>query len=648
MLLPQALAGVATTGILYSAVRRAFDGMGRGADAGHVTGPVTGSPTGSALGRVARSTTGSTIGSVAGSVAGSTTGHVAGLLAALVMTLTPITVAINRDNNPDTILVLLLVAAAWACAEAVRTGRPRWLVLCGVLVGMGFTTKMLQAYLVLPGLALVYVLAAPVGLWRRLGHLGVAGAALVVSSAWWMVVVDLWPSGDRPYVGGSTDNTVWDLVVGYNGLGRIFGGGGGPGGGGPGGGGGFGGQAGAGRLFNEIMAGQISWLIPFAALALVFGLLTYARRRGPAGGGLPVDPHVHPLPTAVPDTSGARPLAVPAGPGVPAALLLWGGWLVVHYAVFSFSAGIFHPYYATALAPAVAALTGIGGVLMWGAYRARRPVAGWALPLGVAVTGAWAFAVLRRTSGWVPWLPFAVAVACAAALLGLVVLRLGRRGRVRLAAVAIALALAGGLAGPAAYALTPLSDPVNGTNPTAGPQTGFGGMGGPGGPSGRPGMRAGDAGDGVPPGPGLPAGAATGTRTGASARAGTRPSGGPGGPEGGVDPALVSYLRANKGTSTWLVAVSSAHEASSLILATGGEPVIAMGGFSGSDPAMTVETLQRYVAEGRLKYVLAGGRMGGPGGRNDEVTAWVQGNGTEVPASEYGGTSTQGTLYRLG
>ncbi|MEU9883982.1 glycosyltransferase family 39 protein [Sphaerisporangium sp. NPDC051011] len=631
MLLPQALAGVATTGVLYSAVRRAFDGPGRAARTRRATGPVTGS------------VTGPVVGPVIGSGRGSATGHAAGLLAALVMTLTPITVAINRDNNPDTILVLLLVAAAWACAEAVRTGRPRLLVLCGVLVGMGFTTKMLQAYLVLPGFALVYLLAAPAGMWRRVGHLAVAGAALVVSSAWWMVVVDLWPAGDRPYVGGSTDGTVWDLVIGYNGLGRIFGGeggpGGGPGGGGPGGGGGFGGQAGAGRLFNEIMAGQISWLIPFAVLALVTGLLICARRRGP------VKPHVGLLPADAAWTAVRRP-------GVRAALLLWGGWLVVHYAVFSFSAGIFHPYYATALAPAVAALTGIGGVLMWRAYRSRRPVAGWALPLGVAATGAWAFIVLRRTPGWAPWLPFAVAAACAAAVLGLVVLRLGRRGRARLAAVALVLALVGGLAGPAAYALTPLSAPVNGTNPTAGPQTGFGGMGvgprgagGPDGPGGADGRPAG-AEDGVPPGAGTSAGAPGGTRT--PAGVGAPPSGGLGGPEGGVDAALVSYLRANKGTATWLVAVSSAREASSIILATGGGPVIAMGGFTGSDPAMTVEKLRRYVAEGRLMYVLLGGRMGGPGERNDEVTAWVRANGTAVPAEEYGGTGTGGTLYRLG
>ncbi|MFC4536808.1 glycosyltransferase family 39 protein, partial [Sphaerisporangium dianthi] len=220
MLLPQAVAGVASVGLVHSAVRRALTGA-------H--------------------------------------GHAAGLVAALVMTLTPITVAINRDNNPDTVLVLLLVAAAWFCAEAIKTGRMRTLVLCGVLVGAGFMTKMLQAYLVLPAFALVYLYGAPGALLRRLGHLLAAGVALLVSSAWWMAVVDLWPASGRPYIGGSTDNTVWDLVIGYNGLGRVFGGAGNRGAGtgapvpapqhggaaafgvgGGGGGGGFGGGAGLG------------------------------------------------------------------------------------------------------------------------------------------------------------------------------------------------------------------------------------------------------------------------------------------------------------------------------------------------------------------------------------------------------------------
>ncbi|MFF0576205.1 mannosyltransferase YkcB-related protein [Streptosporangium saharense] len=545
VLLPQAVAGVAAVGVTHSAVRRALPG---------------------------------------------TPGHAAALLAALVLTLTPITVAINRDNNPDTVLVLLLVLAAWCCQEAIRTGRTRTLVLSAVFVGLAFNTKMLQAYLVLPAFALVYLAMAPGTVVRRLGRLLAAGAALVVSSAWWMVVVDLWPAADRPYVGGSTDNSVWDLVVGYNGLGRVLGQNyAGGGGGGFGGGAGFGGESGAGRLFNDVMAGQISWLLPFAAVALVAGLALTTR---------------------------------PSLRQTRVALLLWGGWLAVHYLVFSFSSGTFHPYYSTAMAPAVAALTGLGGVLTWYAHRTwRRWV--WVLPTALAVTGAWAFTVLRRTPDFVPWLAWAVAGATVVAVTALLVSGLvsGLFAR-RLAAVAVVAALLAGLAGPTAYALTPLGSAVNGTNPTAGPQTGgFGGM--------RGGFPSGERPEGF------------------SGRGGFR-GGFPGGPGGGMSEQMVAYLRKNMGGATWLAAVGSAQSASSVILSTG-LPVMAMGGFTGSDPAMTVERLQALVASGELRYVIPGGGRGGPDGGGSEVTAWVSANCAAVAPTEYGGSTEDGqSLYRCG
>ncbi|WP_433239753.1 glycosyltransferase family 39 protein [Streptosporangium sp. CA-135522] len=559
MLLPQAVAGVAAVGVVHSAVRRALPG---------------------------------------------TPGHAAGLLAALVMTLTPITVAINRDNNPDTVLVLLLVLAAWFCQEAIRTGRTRTLVLSAALVGLAFNTKMLQAYLVLPAFAPVYLAMAPGTMPRRLGRLLVAGAALALSSAWWMVIVDLWPASSRPYIGGSTDNSVRDLVIGYNGLGRIFGG---ERGGFGGGGGGFGGESGAGRLFNEVMAGQISWLLPFAAIALVSGLLPAARR-------------------------------FPRGTRV--ALLLWGGWLAVHYVVFSFSSGTFHPYYSTAMAPAVAALTGLGGVLMWQAYRESRAWS-WALPAAIAITGAWAFTVLCRTPDFAPWLAWTVAAVTVVAAAGLVAARLGRRPRRRIAVIALLAGLAGGLAGPTAYALTPLGSSVNGTNPTAGPEAGggFGGMRGPGGMPGRlpEGFPAGRGAlpEGFPASP--PEGLPGGTRP-------NGPDGMPGGVRGGpgeaVDQKMIDYLRKNQGGASWLVAVSSAQSASSIILSTR-LPVIAMGGFTGGDPAMTVDRLKELISSGRLRYLLPGGGRGGPSGGfagGSEVSAWVQANCTVVAPSEYGGS----------
>ncbi|MFI6902634.1 glycosyltransferase family 39 protein [Nonomuraea sp. NPDC050394] len=531
MLVPQALAGVAAIAVVSSAVRRNMSGY-----------------------------------------FGERRAEAAGLVAAVAMTLTPITVAINRDNNPDTLLVLLLTAAAWFCLEALRTGRARWLLLCAVFVGLGFTTKMLQAYLVLPAFALAYLLCARTGLVRRIGHLLAAGAVLVVSSAWWMLIVDLWPAASRPYVGGSTDNTVRDLVVGYNGLGRIFGQGGGRG---PT----FGGEPGAGRLFNEVMAGQISWLLPLCAIALLVALAAGLRARGPERTWT-------------------------WGPW-----LVWGGWLAVHVVVFSFSSGTFHPYYSTAMAPAVAALTGMGGVLMWRLYREGHAL-GWALPLAVVVTGGWAFAVLRRTPEWTPWLAWAVLAATVLAGLALVLARV-RRGAA-LTVTGLILALVAGLAGPAAYAVTPLQSPVNGTNPTAGPNTGRGGFGGPTGmPGGRP-----PTGDRPPRDQGTPTGG----------RGNQGLSGGPGGR--GVSAELTNHLLANRGNAEWLVAVGSAQQAASLILSTG-RPVIAMGGFTGSDPAMTTARLEELTSSGRLRYVMTGGGRGG-----GQATSWVQENCVAVQGQD--------------
>ncbi|MEZ7127335.1 ArnT family glycosyltransferase [Nonomuraea sp. AD125B] len=519
MLLPQALAGVAAVALVHSAVRRSFP---PGRDA-----------------------------------------HAAALAAAVVMTLTPITVAINRDNNPDTVLVLLLTLAGWFCLESLRTGRLRPLLLAALFVGLAFNAKMLQAYLVVPAFAVAYLACAGISWPKRLGRLLAAGAVLAVSSAWWMVIVDLWPADSRPYIGGSTDNTVRELVIGYNGLGRIFGQsqGGGFGGGFGGGGARWGGDPGAGRLFNDVLAGQISWLLPFCVAALAVAVLLRTRR-------LPVG-------------------EAPSG----AAWLVWGGWLVVHYVVFSFSSGTFHPYYTTAMAPAVAALTGMGAVVMWRAYRNSRAWA-WLLPVAVAATGAWAFTVLRRTPDWTPWLAWVVLGATLAAVAALVLARARARVTAKVAAFALAATVVATLGGPAAYAVTPLASPVNGTNPTAGPSTG--GTGQPGRPGGGP-------------------------------RGSLR-----GGPGGGVSDAMTAYLVAHQGTATWLVAVNSAQQASGLILATG-KPVIAMGGFTGGDPAMTVDRLRELVSSGRLRYVMTGG---GPGRGGGEVSSWVQENCAAVDGQD--------------
>lgn len=526
-------------------------------------------------------------------------GPVAATITALALTLTPITVAINRDTNPDPILVFLMLLGAAALLKAVRTGRLMPLVWAGVAIGFAFNTKMMQAYVVLPAFFLVYLWAAPGGLGRRLRNLAVGTVALVVSSAWWMVVVDLIPASSRPYIGGSTDNTVWDLVIGYNGFGRIFGASSSVGS--QGNGASFGGEAGLYRMFNEIMGGQISWLIPFAVVALAGGLVLRGR---------------------APRTDARR-----------AALMLWGGWFALHYLTFSLAEGTFHPYYVTAMAPGVAALAGAGGVMLYRAFRDGSAAKwGWVLPGAVAASTVWAVVLLQRVSGSGTLYTVAqvvAGVAGAAAVIGLLVGRFTKRRRlVGVAAVAAIVAL---LAGPAAYSVSAATSSTNGTNPTAGPNSG-GGMGGGQRPSGVPGGTNSSGGQsmGQPP-------SGSGSSS-SSSSTGTRQAGGGGGMGGGtqVTSDMITYLKKHQDGATWLVAVATDQTASSIILESG-EPVISMGGWSGTDDAMTLAKLKSLVKAGELHYIVVS--SDGGQGTNSEIATWVKKHGTAV--TDHSG------LYRL-
>ncbi|WP_328845978.1 ArnT family glycosyltransferase [Streptomyces sp. NBC_00258] len=554
-------------------------------------------------------------------------GHGAAAVAALVLALTPITVAINRDNNPDTLLVFLMVAGAALALRAVHNGRLLPLVGSAVCFGLAFNTKMLQGYIALPAVFAVYLYAARGGLLRRIRNLAVAAVALAVSSFWWAAAVSLVPAADRPYIGGSTDGTAWNLIMGYNGLGRVLGGEG-NGGGGGGGGGGFSGTAGIGRMFNEVLGGQISWLLPFTTIALVGGLVLRGR---------------------APRTDLTR-----------AALVLWGGWTALHYLTFSLAEGTMHPYYTTALAPGIAALCGGGGLMLLHAFRTDRKWL-WVLPVAFAATGIWAVVLLRRASGWNSWLWPTVAVVMVLAIVGLLLFRSGRR--VRLLAVALTAAVAASLAGPTAYAASVTASSgggMSGTNPTAGPTTGGGMGGGPGGGGGGgrggfPGGRQAPGGQqqgGQQAGGEAPGGGQTGTPpngtsgTGeqggdaTSRPGGTGGGGGMGGGPGGADSAMVTYLEKHRDGAKWLVAVSSSQSAAQLIVSTK-QPVISMWGWSGSDKAMTLAKLKELVKKGELHYIVLGGGMGGGDSASSEVTAWVQEHATAVKASEYGNASSE-------
>ncbi|QDN81117.1 phospholipid carrier-dependent glycosyltransferase [Streptomyces sp. S1A1-7] len=569
-------------------------------------------------------------------------GPVAATVAASALALTPITVAINRDTNPDPILVFLMLLGAAGLLKAVRTGRLMPLVWSAVAIGFAFNTKMMQAYVVLPAFFLVYLWAAHGSLGRRIRHLAVATVALVVSSAWWMVVVDLIPVSSRPYIGGSTDNTVWDLVIGYNGFGRIFGASSSVGS--AGNGASFGGSAGVHRLFNEIMGGQISWLIPFATIALIAGLILRGR---------------------APRTDARR-----------AALMLWGGWFVLHYLTFALAEGTFHPYYVTAMAPGIAALAGAGGVTLYRAFREGSAAKwSWVLPAAVAASAAWAIVLLQRVSGSGTRYTVAeivVGVAGTVAVLGLLAGRFTRReGLIGFAALAAVVAL---LAGPAAYSVSAATSATNGTNPTAGPGTGggMGGMGGgPGGASGSS-RTSGTGGRsmGAPPSDGGSAPSGTDTRpsgsetedrgTGSDRTGGGQAGGGQmGGGGTQVSSAMITYLKKHQDGATWLLAVATDQTASSIILESG-QPVISMGGWSGSDNAMTLAKLKSLVKSGKLHYIIV--NSDGGQGTNSEIATWVKAHGTAVKSSAYSSgsssttssststtssTSSTGGLYRL-
>ncbi len=395
MLVPQVLAGVASVALLAAAVKRWF-------------------------------------------------GAGAGLLAGTALAVTPVAALMFRFNNPDGLMVCLMVGAAYCLVRALERGGTRWMLGVGALLGFAFLAKMMEAFLVVPGFALVYLIAAPVDLRRRVKGLLLGGLALLISGGWWVAIVALWPASSRPMIDGSPDNSILNLIFGYNGFGRLSGGGAGGGAGGN-----FSGSTGIFRLFNDLMGAQASWLLPAAAVVLVGGLAWRWR---------------------APRTDRLR-----------AALVMWGGWLLVSGAVFSFSTGVIHTYYTVELAPAIAALVAIGAAVLW--QRREQVPARAGIGLMVAVTAAWAVVLLQRTPSWEPWLTPLVIVAALVAIGGLAAPAQLRR---RLAAATAVAAVVACLAAPLAYTAETISTAHSGSVPSAGPtaSAGIGGLGGAGGRGG--------------------------------------------------------------------------------------------------------------------------------------------------------------------
>lgn len=473
----------------------------------------------------------------------------AALLAGAVLALTPVAALMFRFNNPDAAMVLLMTAAAYCTVRAVQ-GSARWLMLAGVALGFAFLAKMLEGLMVMPAIALVYLIAAAVPMRQRLLHLAGSLAAFLVSAGWFVVLTLVWPASSRPYLAGSTDDNFMNLVLGYNGFGRVLGhnhygthvdvdpvapaaqhhGG-------------WGNQShGLSRLFTGEFGFEIGWLLPAGLLAVALVLISRGRR-----------PRTDP---------------------VRAGAILFGSWLLIDGMVLSFMKSMVHPYYCMSLAPALAAMFAIGVTEMWRRRDDRLGQIGLAtMLLGTAV---WSFWLLGRNASWLPplrWVILAVAVAAAVALLW--ALRAGNRA---MTAAALAVALIGGLAGTTAYTVATLGQSHTGGGPSVGPADPDDGHG-----------RGWDT----------------------------------------DNPEVDAMLRGTN--TTWSAAINRSGAASGLELSTD-TAVMAIGGFTGSDPVPTLEQFQAYVADRQITYYILpetkGKDHGGFFGNNShtDITDWVKAN----------------------
>jgi 4-amino-4-deoxy-L-arabinose transferase-like glycosyltransferase len=620
-------------------------------------------------------------------------GVMPGLLAAALFTLTPIAASMFGHSMEDGALTLCLVLAADAYQRAVMEARLRSLIWSGVWVGLGFQAKMMQAWMILPALAIGYLIAAPAPLRRRIGQLSVAGVVMLAVSLSWIALYTFTPASDRPYVDGSTDNSAAAMVFGYNGLERfgisipgavtsgpgVSAGRGGAGGGQPSGTGpvlapggtgsgtgssatgssppggtgtgstGTGGGAAAtgapaafqrtagssfGQGWTKLLGSdygpEIGWLYPLAILALIFGLLWTWRAR--------------------------RTDQVRAG------FVMWGIWLLTVGLIFSKMSTIPHTAYMSSLAPPLAALSAAGLVMFWRYYRAG-DARGWMLPVAVAAELAWAVFLWRDYGGFLPWVRTAAIVAGVIAIVVMVMTKLTRRARGRLATAGLTVGVVAALAAPSAWAASVLDTRYGGSsfNASAGPAGAMGGGATVGGAGGAPasGQASGQArdefierfrGDG-----GYRSSAGRyGRRTGDRGFGG----GGAGGILGSTtalsasERELYDYVSAHRDGASYLMAVSSWSEASPYILSTGQE-VMPMGGFSGSVPEPTLARVKELVSSGQLRFFLlsgsggaAGGGFGGGGTTAQTIASWVQNACRTVPARDYG--SSAETLYVCG
>ena len=528
-------------------------------------------------------------------------GFTSAAIAGSVLAFTPVAALMFGFNNPDAILTLMLTASGYAFLRSLEGKRPLlWLGLAGLFTGLAFNAKMLQGLMVLPAMVLVYLVFAKPPIVTRFLHVMFAGVITTMSTLWWSVLVWLTPAGNRPWVGSTNDNNIWSLIFGYNGFGRLLGGrGGGMVGGAPP----SGGIGGATTLQTSGSTTQ--------TMADGTGMMPGGMGGGPGGGHGPGGTGFGGQ-TGIfrifnndfgPNIAWLLVLAL-AGGGLMlwilrktprtnrgrAAVIFWMLWLLIHIVIFSMTSGVIHPYYVVVMAPAVAALVGISLPFLWGAYTRRKPYA-WLLPVLVGVTAVITVIILGY-AGTMTWLMWIVGLLGIAGMIGLLInLYAPRRW---LQNPAIVAALAACTLAPTVYTLATVNVAHTGSIPTAGPNST----------------------------------AMQGSNNESSQ----------------ADSQLVQYLVEHQNGATWLVAVASANESAAIQL-TSGQPVMAVGGFNGSDTPLTLEQFKQLVKAGKVKYYAISSHSrggGGPGGGNNEIAVWVKQTGTVV---NYGGSDV--TLYEL-
>ena len=534
-------------------------------------------------------------------------GFTSAVIAGATLMLTPVAALMFGFNNPDAILTLMLTASGYAFLRSLEGKRPLlWLGLAGLFTGLAFNTKMLQGLMVLPAMVLVYLVFAKPPIVTRFLHMMFAGVITTMSTLWWSVLVWLTPAGSRPWVGSTNDNNIWSLIFGYNGLGRLLGGrGGGMVGGAPPSGGMGGAAMNAAGSSTNVASQTIAAQTATDGIGMGGGPGGPGGGHGPGGTGFGGQTGIFRIfnNDFGPNIAWLLVLAL-AGGGLllwilrktprtnrgRAAVIFWMLWLLIHIVIFSMTSGVIHPYYVVVMAPAVAALVGISLPFLWGAYTRRKQYA-WLLPVLVGATAAIGVIILgyASTMTWLMWL---VGVLGLVGMLGLLV-NLYAPSR-WLQNLAIITALAACTLAPTVYTLATVNVAHTGSIPMAGPSST----------------------------------AMQGSNNETSQ----------------ADSQLVQYLLRHQHGATWLVAVASANESAAIQL-TSGQPVMAVGGFNGSDTPLTLDQFKQLVKAGKVRYYAISSHSrggGGLGGGNNEITTWVKQTGTAV---NYGGSDV--TLYEL-